>query len=204
MQQIQHSADTPRLSVDVDERVAPRFTLMIRTGKLIVEDRQYLCLLRDVSATGASVRTFHPLVQGRRYAIEFETGDRVAADLVWNDGQVAGFHFHTPINVDDLMMGSIRYPKRDLRFEIALPVEIHTRNGVLPATISNLSRQGGRIECDSGLALDQLVRIEGAGMPEIEARVRWRDDGSYGLVFDTTFTLDQLARVLSHLHMRVA
>lgn len=190
----------PMPAIDLDERAAPRFTLLIRTAKLIVEDCQFLCLLRDVSATGASIRMFHPPVIGTRYEIEFESGQRVPADMVWQENQMAGFAFHTPIAVENLIMGECDFPRRDLRFEIEVPIQLHTRIGGWDADLCNLSRQGGRIECLTPLALDQPVRIVGQGIPEIEARVRWRNGTTYGLVFDTTFSLAQLADVLRDLH----
>ena len=165
----------PQPAIYLDERAAPRFTLLIRTAKLIVEDCQFLCLLRDVSATGASIRMFHPPIFGTRYEIEFESGERVAADMVWQENQMAGFAFHTPIAVENLMLGESDFPRRDLRFGVELPVHLHTRNGVWEADLFNLSRQGGRIACRTPLALDQPVRIVGQTIPEIEARVRWRN-----------------------------
>jgi len=42
-------------------------------------------------------------------------------------------------------------------------------------------------------AIDQTVRIEAAGLPEIRAKVRWRSGKQYGVVFDDTFTLQDLA-----------
>lgn len=190
----------PMPAIDLDERAAPRFTLLIRTAKLIVEDCQFLCLLRDVSATGASIRMFHPPVIGARYEIEFEFGERVPADLVWQENQMAGFAFHTPIVVENLILGECDFPRRDLRFAVDLPVQLHSRNGVWEAELLNLSRQGGRIECRTPLALDQPVRIVGEAIPELEARVRWRNGTTYGLVFDTTFSLSELAGVLHDLH----
>ena len=49
------------------------------------------------------------------------------------------------------------------------------------------------------LALGQAVLVEARGLPKIEARVRWRRDGRYGMVFDTTFSLAQLAALIERL-----
>lgn len=200
MHQMPLQKATSRPAVDLDERAAPRFTLLIRTAKLIVEDCEFLCLLRDVSATGVSIRLFHPHILGTRYEIEFETGQRIAADLVWQENQMAGFAFHAPIQVEDVMMGEVDFPRRDLRFGVEIPVQLHSRTGACNAELFNLSRQGGRIRCATPLALDQPVRIVGPLIPEIEARVRWRTGDTYGLIFDTTFSLAQLAQVLRDLH----
>jgi hypothetical protein len=54
-------------------RRAPRFTLLVRAAKLIADGREYLCVLRDASATGVKVRVFHPLPAYQ--TIELETGN---------------------------------------------------------------------------------------------------------------------------------
>ena len=42
-------------------RGAQRFTLLIRTAKLVCESGEYLCVIRDVSSTGVRLRLFHDL-----------------------------------------------------------------------------------------------------------------------------------------------
>ncbi|MGB7374332.1 PilZ domain-containing protein [Pontixanthobacter sp.] len=191
-------------TVDLEERRAPRFTLLIRTAKLIVEDRQYLCVVRDISMTGASIKSFHAVPEGKRIALEFPDGGLYPADLIWqNDGE-AGFQFHTPIDVEDIIMATGDYPKRDLRFDVEWPLTIEGPNCPIAAHLVNVSRQGGMIYCDSAFAIGQLLRIRAVGMPDIEARVRWRRDHYYGLVLDTTFSLATLAILIRRLHRRNA
>lgn len=192
----------PEVSVDVEDRVAPRFTLLIRTAKLIVDHQQYLCVIRDISATGFSIKSFHPIEKGRRVVVELQSGDCHPADMVWQKEGEAGFEFHTPIEVDSVVMGVSDHPKRDLRFDLELPVILHTHGLKLQANLTNLSRQGGNVHCDSKLSIAQSIRIEARGMPEIEAKVRWRKDGVYGLIFDTTFSLANLAMLIRNMHVR--
>ncbi|MDN3646784.1 PilZ domain-containing protein [Pontixanthobacter aestiaquae] len=192
----------PEMSIDVEPRAAPRFTLLIRTAKLIIDDQQFLCVVRDISATGFSIRSFHPINKCDRIAIELQSGDCYPASMVWQRDGEAGFEFHTPIEVDAIVMGLSDYPKRDLRFDLKLPVTLQAHGMRLKANLANLSRQGGNVHCSSKLSIDQLIRIEAPGMPEIEARVRWRKDGVYGLVFDTTFSLANLALLIRDLNLR--
>lgn len=192
----------PELQADVEERVAPRFTLLIRTAKLIVDDQQFLCVIRDISATGFSIKSFHPIEEGKRNVVELQNGECHPANLVWQRGAEAGFEFLTPIEVDSIVMGLSNHPKRDLRFDLDLPVVLNIHGMKLQAGLANISRQGGNIQCDTKLSIDQMVRIKAPGLPEIEARVRWRQDGVYGLVFDTTFSLSELALLIQTLHVR--
>lgn len=202
MQGIQGLPIEPDQPVELEDRAAPRFTLLIRTAKLVVEDRQYLCVVRDISASGASIRSFHELPEGKRMAIEFQNGDLHPVELIWQKPGEAGFQFLVPIEVDAIVAGYGDFPKRDLRFDIELPVTLNTNGRQLQAQLVNLSRQGGSIETSDSLMIDQPIRMEARGVPEIEARVRWRKDGCYGLVFDTTFSLANLAILIRNLHGR--
>lgn len=202
MQRSPEMPQGPEVSVDVEPRSAPRFTLLIRTAKLIVDDMQFLCVIRDISATGFSIRTFHPVDEGKRLVLELQSGDRYPATIVWQRNGEAGFEFHQQIEVDAIVMGLSDYPKRDLRFDLELPLTVHASTAKFDAELINLSRQGGSMRCATQLSIGQPIRVQASGLPEIEARVRWRKDGVYGLVLDTTFSLGDLAVLIRNLNVR--
>jgi len=187
---------------DADGRAAPRFTLLIRTAKLVMAGKQHLCVIRDVSTTGASIRTFHSLIESDAMEIHLDTGQQFPVEQVWQKESEAGFQFLTPIEVNDVVRGTSKYPRRDLRFEIEQEVSLLSRGQKSSSVLKNLSRQGGLIECAEPLALAQSIKIEGDGFPDVEARVRWRKNGHYGLAFDTTFSLTNLALLIRDLHKR--
>lgn len=187
---------------EVEDRAAPRFTLLIRSAKLIADDRAYLCVVRDISATGISIRTFHPLPVGERLEIEFQTGQHYPIERVWERDGEAGFRFFEPIDVDAIIGGHGAFPKRDLRFALELPVSLQIGGETLAATLVNISRQGGSIMCERTLSIAQPIRLTAPGLPEIEARVRWRKQGQFGLIFDTTFSLANLAMLLRNINVR--
>ncbi|MGB3737880.1 MAG: PilZ domain-containing protein [Pontixanthobacter sp.] len=180
----------------IEDRVAPRFTLLIRAAKLIVDESECLCLLRDISASGTKIRFFHDVPSDARFTLEFDNGDRVGADLIWRDGAAGGFRFRNMIDVTHCLRPNARFAKRDLRFRIDHRVTLHADGQEHDARIVNFSRQGGCLTSAVPLALDQLVMLSGAGLPDIEARIRWRGDGLYGMVFDTVFSFETLALTL--------
>ncbi len=180
-------------SAGVEERIAPRFTLLIRPAKLLVGPCQIVCVIRDLSATGISVRLFEDVTWRGLIQLELQTGDRYTLEHVWHRGAEAGFRFLDPVAVEDVIAQNSFYPKRDLRFDIDLPARLRMLTGSVEAQLNNISRQGGLMSCDTPLALNQPLRIESDRLPDIEARVRWRREGVYGLVFDTTFSLAALA-----------
>ena len=176
-----------------EERVAPRFTLLIRSAKLVGPQGEFICVIRDVSASGISLRGFHDLPRIGPLKIELQTGETHAIEEIWRRGNEAGFRFLEPVEVHDLIAEAGRFPKRQLRLAVRFPVTISAGLQLHRGELTNMSQQGARIECDSQFAIDQPLLITGERLPELVARVRWRRQGTYGVVFDNTFSLKQLA-----------
>jgi hypothetical protein len=176
-----------------EERAAPRFTLLIRAAKLITPEGEFIGVIRDVSEGGISLRGFHAFPGGAPLALELQTGERHCLEKAWDRGRESGFRFVHPVDIARLIAETGGYPKRQLRLNLAFPVEIGLFGGRAQGEVLNLSQQGARIACDEQFAIAQPVRIVSALLPEVRARVRWRRDGQYGVVFDDTFSLNQLA-----------
>ena len=104
-----------------------------------------------------------------------------------------GYQFIERVEVSALVAEVGQFPKRQLRLGMSIAVELAFIGGRVRAEIVNLSQQGARIECDALLAIDQPLRLCSGILPEVRARVRWRSERQYGLVFDDTFSLSELA-----------
>jgi len=184
-------------------RAAPRFTLLIRAAKLVSAQGEFVCVIRDVSETGVSVRLFHALPGCKEFALHMPAGAVYEITSVWQRDNEAGFTFAEPVEVARLVNESSDYPKRGLRLGLCFPVRLNTLTGSHEAVVENLSQQGARITCDSLLAIDQTVRLAAPGLVgrnrELRAKVRWRREHNYGLVFDDTFTLGDFARLAAQL-----
>lgn len=194
--------DWEPLTDEAEARGAPRFTLLLRTAKLIADGREFLCILRDASATGIKVRVFHPLPEHHRLELELGNGDRHPIELVWDSDDHAGFRFIEEIEVRKLIDDSHgAFPKRQLRLRITLAAMIHSGGAAAPIVLRDISQQGACIECDKWLLVNELVRIDTEVLPPIYAKVRWRSQPRYGLVFEHPFRLDELARLSGPLQL---
>ncbi|MEW4449474.1 PilZ domain-containing protein [Qipengyuania sp. JC766] len=199
--QIEQSGPRPEAAskVVVDDRGAPRVTTLYRPAKLISHKAEYLCILRDISASGASLRLLHALPSEKDLSLEFECGLRVAVDLVWTSDDTAGVKFRDPVDVQSALGTLSLFPRRDLRFSLPLPVVLTTPRRSLRGRMGNLSREGAMVRCPAFLAIGRAVRLEARGLPPIDAHVRWRKGNRYGFVFANTFPLDVLAQTIFRL-----
>ena len=178
-------------------RGAERFALMIRTAKLVCDGGEFLCVVRDISATGVRLKMFHALPAHDRLALELANGDFYFVEKVWEaDGQ-AGFRFPAPIDVKAFMAKASPWPRRPVRLRLTRP-GILTADGVAtPAELTGLSQHGAGMTCHRHLAVGQKVKLEVSGLPPLTSNVCWRSSPDYGLVFQSYFPVDGLARLVA-------
>ncbi|ANY19177.1 PilZ domain protein [Tsuneonella dongtanensis] len=176
-----------------EDRSSPRFTLLIRAAKLIAPTGEFIAVIRDVSESGISLRGFHQLPAGEPLVLELQTGERHRLAPVWGRGNEAGYRFLDEVDIVRLVAEAGRYPKRQLRLNMSFQVELAFLGRRIPAEVTNVSQQGAGIICGDLLAIQQPLRIISDKLPEVRARVRWRKGDGYGLAFDDTFSLSQLA-----------
>lgn len=93
-----------------EERVAPRFTLLIRSAKLIGAQGEFICVIRDVSTSGISLRGFHTLPSEGPLRLELQSGETHAIEEVWRRGHESGYRFLEPVEVHDLVANRVVTP----------------------------------------------------------------------------------------------
>ena len=174
-------------------RGAPRFTSLIRAAKLVCGQGEFVCIVRDVSATGVGLRCFHAVPRSPDLALELQDGQLIEMEAVREEGFDASFRFAHIVPVEQLVRESALFPRRQVRLNIAIPLSLRTLSGQVTALTDNISQQGCRIEAAVPLAIAQPVIVESEHLPGIRAKVRWRRDGRYGLIFDDTFSLRDFA-----------
>ncbi len=188
-----HVSDQFGLAAASDQRSAPRYTSLIRAAKLVCGQGEFVCVIRDVSSTGVSLRTFHALPTDVSIALELQNGETYELRQVRRNGFEASYRFLKPVPVERLIHENWNFPKRQLRLNLVMPLTISTLTQKANALSLNISQQGARVECDAVFAIDQNVRVYNDFVPEIRCKVRWRRDANYGLAFDNFFTLREFA-----------
>jgi PilZ domain-containing protein len=184
--------EPPKQNFD-DLREAPRFSLLIRSAKLVCESGEYLCVVRDISATGARLRLFHEPPPERHVFLELSNGDRHVMERMWVADGHAGFRIAQPIDVNAFLVEPSPFPKRPIRLRIQRAAVLTVGGVRHSATLIDLSQKGARISADCHLAVSQQITLDIPGIGAIPAKVRWRGKDGYGLVLEHTFRLDELA-----------
>jgi len=175
-----------------DQPTETRMSLVLRPAKLVVDGRELLCLLREVNGSTLKIGLFHPVRPG---PVEFELPDglRLPAILEPHDHGTATLtlneSFHPAMLRKDWSGHACRQVRLNVRFEALL----HARETSAPLVIHNISQKGARVDCGVWLRIGEPIRIEARNLPSLHAWVRWRKHPHYGLAFDQTFRLDEIA-----------
>lgn len=186
-----------------EKRAAPRFTLLIRTAKLIAPEGEFLCVVRDASQDGMKARVFRtvPIPEDTPLIVEFGNGERLPVIKIWQDGDIAGFRFLQPVAIDRLLADAPEgLRKRSVRLRLALPVTLTVAGRAIPATYRDISQHGACLHCEERLPVNARIALASAVLPPLEAHIRWRRAPLYGVIFTQAFRFDDLARLTSSLH----
>lgn len=195
-----HAIDqAPALPDYADLRAAPRFSLLIRSAKLVYDNREYICVVRDVSASGVRLRVFHRLPAEALVTLELATGETFSIERVWEHEDHAGFRFVDPIDVQRFIVEAGPYPKRPLRLRMEFTAKITADSDPFTAKVRDMSREGARIDTGEMLAIGQKVKVAAKGLPPLTAIVCWRAVPAYGLAFQQSFTFEELAKLAARL-----
>lgn len=178
----------------VELRDAPRFSLVMRTAKLLCESGEYVCIVRDISATGTKIRVFHDVPPDEHLYLELANGRRYAMERVWQDGDHAGYRFSCVIEVNEFVEETSLYGRRPVRLRLQRPCLVTADGRDWHAMLVNISQQGACIEASGELPIRQLVRVEVPGLPLRFGHVCWRKEHAHGVVFQNALRLDELAR----------
>ncbi len=182
-----------------DQRSAMRYTLLIRAAKLIGPAGEYLCVVRDASETGASIRLFHSLPVDEFMLLELQNGDRHEVEVVWSDEEKAGLRFCGPVDIARIVESPSRFSKRPVRLNVSCAAYLVADGLEHRVEVQDISQQGAKLGCDRRFPIDQRVILKAEGIPDIHAKIRWRREDSCGLVFENTFQFGELARVVATL-----
>ncbi len=165
----------------------------MRAAKLICESGEYVCLIRDVSATGVKLGLFHDLPEISHAFLELANGEVYPMLGVWRSARQASFRFTQPIDPAEVIAEPGAHPRRAIRLRLRKPGMAFAEGLLRTIELRDISQNGACFESDTRFPLGQTLVISLDCIPELTAWVRWRRGRSYGVVFDSTLRLDQLA-----------
>lgn len=184
-----------------DQRGAQRIAVMIRTAKLVCSSGEFLCVVRDVSATGVRLKLFHDLPDDFRLSLHLTDGVVHPVDLVWVGAGQAGFRFERDIDVETFVHGHSGNLRHPVHLRLRVPVFVGVGRLEAPVMLTGLSQQGADFECTRHLAVGEPIRLWCEGLPVLVGTICSRSGNSYGAVLRSHFGIGELARLAAELQL---
>ena len=159
----------------------------------MVDGRRELCLIRNISAGGMMIRAYSNIKAGTRITIELKEGDPVDATAKWAKGDNVGLEFDQPIDVIGLISTSGEEPRpRMPRVEVNCTAWVREGAIVHRTRAVDVSQGGVKIQSPKQLRIGAEVTVTLTGLAPAPATVRWKEDDSYGITFNSPLALPTL------------
>ena len=184
-------ADAP--PVQPDRRSEQRYLSLLRVGTMIVDDRRELCLIRNLSAGGMTIRGYSAMEPGKPLAVELRQGEPVGGKVAWVDEGTFGITFDNPIDVLGLIAPPDDGPRpRMPRVELACTAWVREGANVRRTRALNISQGGLCVESATALTIGAEVIVTMIDISPIPGRVKWSDGDRFGIGFHRVLPLPSL------------
>lgn len=193
------SAASQATDVEYRDR-APRAATLLVTGKLILHDRECLCRVRNLSASGAMIEARTALHEGQEVRIAMRRGGEISARVAWARDGAAGLAFLSPIDVVAVLNEQAprsriarQRPARAPRLAATCAIEVEARGGAHPAALLDISQRGARLRVPFRPVQDERLALSIPGLPLKCGAVRWISGAEVGVCFYEALPFDVLA-----------
>jgi hypothetical protein len=178
---------------DVERRDGERHLTLFRVGSVTIGDRRELCLIKNISAGGMLIRAYSQLEPGTSLSVELKHGEQIQGEVCWMRDNCAGISFDQPVDVVELLAGSLEGPKpRMPRVEIRCIASVRAGAHVYGLLACDVSQGGMKVRSDKQLAVGAEVVVTLPGLSPQHGVVRWHHSGCYGIAFNRLLALSEL------------
>ncbi len=172
-----------------------RLTTILLVGRLVTDDRDWVCRVRNLSSGGLMAECDAALAVGTPVRIELRNLAVVSGEIVWTRPPRAGVRFDAPVDVTELLRtggGQARRPRAP-RLTATCSVLFWYQGQTSAQTLVDLSQTGCRLAIAHPPPVDWPVRITIPGLPPRHATLRWAHDGEAGFAFREILSFSELS-----------
>lgn len=159
---------------------------LLHIGKLVMPNRQRLCLVRTLSPSHATVRASLPVSPGTNVRLGLRHGMTITARVESAQRERIMLTFPQPLAIERLMAEQSRgrCGPESVRLSVAGVASVETGGRTIIAPLRDISLFGVQLDDPTGtLFHDAQVTVHIAGLARRAATVRWHRDGHSGLRF---------------------
>ncbi len=177
-----------------ERRSNERHRVVFRTAKLLLEDHDCFCIMRDISSAGMKLQTFGPMDGIDTIDIEFLGGRILRMHKRWERDGFCGFQFEAPVDIASVIaLPHGERERRAQRLRMNFPAAIEVDGEVYQVRLHDISLAGAKIGIEKRLRASAPLRVAIDGIGRKRADVRWWRQGFAGLNFHAPLAFNELA-----------
>jgi hypothetical protein len=190
------TTDVPR---PTDSRADERLLALLPVARLVADEWQDLCRIRNISAGGMMAETTARHDAGVPVIVELNSNQRISASVVWTRDCTLGIKFDQNVDLREVLANRrprIGFRPRPARLDIRCGATVLISGLYHKTEVRDISLGGIKVilgdkEC---VGKDVVVTIE--SLRPVKGAIRWYRDGLAGIVFHRPLTFDELAEWL--------
>lgn len=187
--------ETAELERD-ERRNEERQTLILRAGVVEQHGVKALCLINNISSRGIQFKYYAAPELGPA-AVWIADETAVQGRIAWVKNGLAGMSFAEEMDTQTLLrvQQKLRPNRRRSmpRIELGATAVIRTGGQTRRAELCDISSLGAQVRTRTPLKPGDRAVIEFAGLPSLNAFVRWNDGDASGLAFETPIPMHVIA-----------
>ncbi len=184
--------------IRLDRRSATRHLALLRVALLHVEQRKELCVVRNISSNGLSVRVYQDLAVGEQVRVEFRSGEHLSGSVVWKRDWEAGIVFPEPIDVESVLASKwvteIGRGRSLPRIKVDCRGSLKVGSRSFSVVLQDISQGGAKIQTQTSIIESGYVVLCLPELPPVPGVVRWAGGTEVGISFNESLPFDLLAR----------
>ena len=190
------TTDVPR---PTENRLDDRLVALLPIVKLVADDWQDLCRIRNISAGGLMAETTRQHNAGDTVIVELQNGQKIGGTLVWTRETAVGVKFDQSVDLREILANRrprIGFRPRPARLEIKCSATIQIDGLYHKVEVKDISLGGIKIHLQERECVGKDVLVTVESLRPIKSTIRWHRDGMAGIVFHNVLTFDELAEWL--------
>lgn len=185
-----------RVPRPTERRTEDRFRAILPVAKLVSDDSNYICRIKNMSAGGLMAEVKCPLAVGARAYVELNSEQRIPGQIVWTREGSIGLKFDQDLDLRELL--AKRRPRRGFqprppRLEVTCGATVQIGKFYYPVEVHDISLGGMKVAIGDWQCAGRNVTITIESFRPVRGRVRWYREGQAGIVFDRPLGFDELA-----------
>lgn len=190
------STQVPR---PTENRADERLIALLPVAKIIADEWQDLCRIRNISAGGMMAETSVAREAGAPVVVELNSEQQIPGSLVWTRDTTVGIKFSENVDLREILAQRrprIGFRPRPARLDISCSATVCVGGLYHKVQVQDVSLGGIKVHLEDRdcVGMEAVVTVE--SLTPVKGVVQWHRDGMAGIVFKRPLSFDDLAEWL--------